>query len=148
MEPRHQQGIDAAQICRQSTLASWLRATLISMKAIRLFVLVLLAMLLPLRGVSAASLLCEQQPVSHGEVMVHAHGHEAANAASHEHSQHEHAGADKGRHCLSSCSAAPLMATAPSVAMPVLIGTAVFPHFAAPAPAFESEGLERPPRST
>lgn len=119
------------------------------MKTFRLYVLVLLAMLLPLRGVSAAALLCEEQPASHTEFVAHAHDHAAATAAEHAHSQpgHDHGDFDKGRHCLSSCSAAPLMAVAPTVAAPMLAGITVFPHFTAPAPTFQSDGQERPPRS-
>lgn len=120
------------------------------MKTLRLFVLVLLAMLLPLRGVSAAALLCEQQPVSHTEfVVVDAHEHDSASMPGHDHASHNHShsGFDKGRHCLSSCSAAPLMGGVPSVLTPTLAGTTVFPHFAAPAPTFQSDGQDRPPRS-
>ncbi|MBX3620782.1 MAG: hypothetical protein KF891_12465 [Rhizobacter sp.] len=120
------------------------------MKTVRLFVLVLMAMLLPLRGVSAATLLCEQHPASHTEVVSHDHGgHDMASATDGDHAQHDHShnGFDKGRHCLSSCSAAPLMAVAPSVLTPTLLGTTVFPHFAAPAPTFQSDGQDRPPRS-
>jgi hypothetical protein len=120
-------------------------------KSLRIFVLVLLAMLLPLRGVSAAALLCEQQPASHAEVVTVAHGHEMASTAghdpSHQQHDHDHSGVDKGRHCLSSCSAPPLMGEAPTIASPLANGTTVFPHFAAPAPTFLSDGQERPPRS-
>jgi hypothetical protein len=113
-------------------------------KTFRLFVLVLLAMLLPLRGVSAAALLCEQQPSSHTVASVH--DHELAGASSDDHSRHDHSDIDKSRHCLSSCSA-PLLMEMPSIAAPVAIGTTVFPHLAALAPTFLSDGQERPPRS-
>jgi hypothetical protein len=120
-------------------------------KSLRIFILMLLAMLLPLRGVTAATVPCEQRPASHSEVVVHAHGHERASAAgydqSHEQHDHSHSGADKGRHCLSSCSAPPLMGEAPTIASPLANGATVFPHFAAPAPTFLSDGQERPPRS-
>ncbi len=127
------------------------RASLNPVKSLRIFVLVLLAMLLPLRGVTAATTLCEQQPASHSEFVVHAHGHEMASGAgrdqSHEQHDHGHSGADKGRHCLSSCSAPPLMGEAPTIASPLANGTTVFPSFAARAPTFLSDGQERPPRS-
>jgi len=119
-------------------------------KTLRLFVLVLLAMLLPLRGVSAAALLCEPHPASHTEVVSHDQGgHDMASATGEDRVQHDHShdGFDKGRHCLSSCSAAPLMAGVPSPFTPTLLGTTVFPHFAAPAPTFQSDGQDRPPRS-
>ncbi len=116
---------------------------------LRLFVLVLLAVLLPLRGVTAATLPCGQPPAPRGDVVAHAHGHEMAPTPGHDHALHDHAhgGFDKGRHCLSACSAAPLMATSPTVLTPVLMGTTTFPPFAAPATTFQSDGLERPPRS-
>lgn len=120
------------------------------MKTFRLFVLMLLAMLLPLRGVSAAALLCEQQPATHTEMVVDdAHEHDPASMPGHDHTNddHSHSGVDKGRHCLSSCSAAPLMGAVPSVLTPTLAGTTVFPHFAAPASTFQSDGQDRPPRS-
>lgn len=125
------------------------RATLKPVKTLRLFVLVLLAMLLPLRGVSAAALLCDQQPASHTEVVaVDAHEHGTAAMPGHDHASndHSHSGHDKGRHCLSSCSAPPLMAAAPTVLTPALVGTTVFPNLAAPVPTFQSDGQERPPR--
>lgn len=125
------------------------RATLTTVKSLRIVVLVLLAMLLPLRGVSAAALLCEQQPASHTEMAALAHDHEAASATARDHAQHEHdhGGVDKDHHCLASCSATPLMSALPTIASPAAAGAAVFPHFAAPAPTFQSGGQDRPPRS-
>ena len=46
-----------------------------------------------------------------------------------------------------SFTAAPLMAAVPSLLTPALLSTTVFPHFAAPAPTFQSDGQDRPPRS-
>jgi len=125
------------------------RATLTTVKSLRIFVLVLLAMLLPLRGVSAAALLCEQHPASHTGMAVAVHDHATVSATAQDHAQHEHdhRGVDKGHHCLASCSATPLMSALPTVASPATAGTAVFPHFAAPAPTFQSDGQDRPPRS-
>lgn len=121
------------------------------MKLLRIFVLVLLATLLPLRGVSAAALPCEQQPASHTELVASEHAHDMADTAGDEHSRqhdHDHIGADKGRHCLSACSVTPLISALPTIASPPAAGTIDFPHVAAPAPTFQSEGQERPPRST
>ena len=120
------------------------------MKSLRIFVLVLLAMLLPLRGVSAATTLCEQLSTSHAEAIVLEHVHEMAGDAGHDPSQqhdHGHTGADKGRHCVSSCSATPLMTALPTFASVPRAGTTAFPRFAAPAPTFLSDGQEQPPRS-
>lgn len=127
------------------------RASLDPVKSLRLLVLVLLAMLLPLRGVSAAALLCEQQPASHSEAVGHDHGdHDMASAAGEDRVQHDHShnGFDKRHLCLSSCAAAPLMGAVPAVLTPPLAGTTVFPHFAAPVPTFQSDGQDRPPRSS
>jgi hypothetical protein len=117
-------------------------------KLLRILVLVLLAMLLPLRGVSAAVLLCEQQPVSHTEFASDGHGdHDVAGATVHEHAGSDQNGADKPHHCLSSCSATPLMSALATFAAPTVAGTTAFPRFAAPSPTFLSDGQERPPRS-
>lgn len=126
------------------------RASLNLVKSLRIFVLALLAMLLPLRGVSAATTLCEQLSTPHAEALVLEHGHETASDAGHDQSQqhdHGHSGADKGRHCVSSCSATPLMTALPTFASAPGASTTVFPSFAAPAPTFLSDGQERPPRS-
>lgn len=122
------------------------------MKSLRIFVLVLLAMLLPLRGVSAATALCEHPSTPHAGSVGFDHGHEMAGDAGHVHSQpHDHGqghgGADKGRHCASLCSATPLMTALPTLALAPIAGTTAFPHFAAPSPTFLSGGQERPPRS-
>jgi hypothetical protein len=113
--------------------------------------LLLLALLLPLRGVAGVPLLCEQQPASHAAVALaqHGHGHETAGDMGQHHSQadNDHGGVEKGRHCLSSSSAPTLVGQVPTLAAPVANGFIVFPHFAAPAPTFLSDGQERPPRS-
>jgi hypothetical protein len=121
-------------------------------KTFRLLVLMLLAMLLPLRGLSAATLLCKQVPASHSELAVHGHGNDvhpdtAHSQAQHDHGDHDHGGVDKSHHCLSACSAPPLRADSPSVALPALLGTAVFPAYAAHVSTFQPDGQERPPRS-
>lgn len=126
------------------------RANLTLVKTFRLLVLMLLAMLLPLRGLSATTLLCKQVPASHSQLAVHEHGvhSDAAHGeASHEHSDHDHGGVDKSHHCLSACSAPPMTAAAPSVALPALLGAARFPAYAAHVSTFQPDGQERPPRS-
>ncbi|MBX3618969.1 MAG: hypothetical protein KF891_03090 [Rhizobacter sp.] len=134
--------------CAQSDAPD--RASLNPVKSLRIFVLVLLAMLLPLRGVSAATGLCEQLSTPHAEALVLGHGDAMASDAGHDHSQphdHDHSGADKARHCVSSCSATALMTALPTLASAPMAGTTAFPHFAAPSPTFLSGGQERPPRS-
>jgi hypothetical protein len=120
-----------------------------SVKSLRIFVLVLLAMLLPLRGVAAAVVACEQQPASHTQTVVMSHDHEVHGTASQDDAcaSHDHEGFDKGRHCVSSCAVTPLLSAVPSVATPSAASSTVFPRFAAPAPTFQSGGQDRPPRS-
>jgi hypothetical protein len=126
------------------------RASLNSVKSLRIFVVVILAMLLPLRGVSAAVVTCAQAPASHSQTAVmsdehHAQGEVSLGDAS---PSHEYDGLDKARHCVSSCAAVPLMTALPSVASPTDASSTVFPRFAAPAPTFQSGGQDRPPRRT
>lgn len=120
-----------------------------TVKSLRIVVLLLLVMLLPLRGVSAAVVPCEQLAASHTPTMVVSHDHHGHGAESHEDASadHDHGGFDRLRHCLSSCSAMPLMSALPAVASPAMVGLTLFPRFAAPAPTFQSGGQDRPPRS-
>lgn len=133
------------------------------MKTFRLWLLLLLAVLLPLRGGFAATVLCPmtgsvapwalheqasdplgQQGTDDGMA-----GHEMAAHASHgEAHHHGHAGAtDKCSTCSAFCSLTPLASQAPRLAVPAKSPTHVFPPLSAPAPTFLSDGQERPPRS-
>jgi len=107
---------------------------------------VLLAMLMPLRGVTASGLLCDQRSDPHADTLA-AHDHAMIGADAQDQAQHDHDHVDKGRHCLGSCSATPLISAPLTLAMPVVAGSTVFPHFAALASTFQSGGQERPPRS-
>jgi hypothetical protein len=136
------------------------------MKSARLWLLLLLAVLLPVRGAVAAAMLC---PVAGGSVQVQA---PAAHAA-HEEAAHEHAHAHEGAHahvqdasapnaaaaddhakgsdgcnlCAAFCSLTPIVGSVPTVAAPADLTNTAFPEFSAPAPSFVSGGPERPPRS-
>jgi len=118
-------------------------------KNLRIWLLVLLAILLPLRGAIAAAAPCvgtgHPAPVEHAQM--HHHMEAAQIEIGHAHHHHDHAGADKCNLCSSCCSTAPLILTfAPTVA--ALDGqSADFPLVQAPAPTFLSDGQERPPRS-
>lgn len=127
------------------------------MKILRVWLLLLLAILLPLRGAIAAALPCagigHPAPAEHAHLHLHhamgAAGTVAADATSigqggH---PHDHAGADKCNLCSSCCATAPLLLTfSPTVA--TLDDSSVeFPRLRAPAPTFLSDGQERPPRS-
>lgn len=136
------------------------------MKSLRIWLLVLLAFVLPIRGAMAAAMLCgpatAQDHVVSATVHVHDHDHEHEHehehggdapsttaSAVHDHgaSAADHAGTDKCSFCASCCSAAApptLAVTLPQAPL----ATADFPADLAPDPEFVSGGQERPPRST
>jgi hypothetical protein len=145
------------------------RANLTAVKTFRPWLLLLLAVLLPIRGAMAAGMLC---PVGgfgvQAEVRLtqHAHGHEAS-AAGHEHPHHEvaaqghgaghdHSGsaspdlsgsaADQCNLCSAFCSVTGLLSAGVTIAGPQPVST-VFPDLYAPPASFVSDGQERPPRT-
>ena len=92
-----------------------------------------------------------------GQRVLHAHEHGLATHGAGEHlhdaavpthhRDHDHDGADKCNLCASCCSATPMPTTfAPTIAR-LDEPAATFPVLQASAPAFVSEGQERPPRS-
>ena len=150
-------------------------------KAIRPWILVFLALLIPVRGAVAAAMLCPPVGLGmHGTAGVSAHplGHTAAldGADGHQHPAHDHATHDHGTHehgsphhvsmgleqpldeksdlhgdecglCSAFCSVTTLIASVPTIQAPPVVELTVFPPLSAPAPAFFSDGLDRPPRS-
>ena len=137
------------------------------MRTIRIWLLVLLAVLLPVRGAVAAAMLCPpassggQSSVATAVSDVDHHATGAAGHAEHEHADHQHAGHDAdasgtgGHHdgfgkcnlCCDFCSMTPLLSTLPAVPMPPDLASVSFADLLAPAPSFLSDGQERPPRS-
>lgn len=147
------------------------------MKALRLFVLLLLAVLLPLRGAVAATMVCAEMGQSTGGVSAAGKAHHGmhgdhaqlagpAHGAAHAHGA-DHAGpgadaemldaagqdggtpssSDTCHICASGCHAAPLAATAPVVLGPAMTAKVVFPTLCESVPDFQSDGQERPPRT-
>ncbi|WOB05973.1 DUF2946 family protein [Piscinibacter gummiphilus] len=132
------------------------------MKQLRLWLIVLLVALLPVRGGMAAAMLCGPMGTSgHAEQRVdapehHGHHHAGAEAA---HAHHgEAAGAGEAHHdgaghdnkctmCSAFCSATPLPSAVPQLPEPATVGATQFADLDAPAPTFQSGGPERPPRS-
>jgi hypothetical protein len=129
-------------------------------KLLRIWLLVVLAVLLPLRAAMAVALPCALAGVgtpsgtTHHDAAGHGHGHAVA---AHEHVQH-HPGAvalhdhekacqDKCNLCSASCSATPLIATFAGVPELRDRASVSFPDLSVPAPSFLSDGQERPPRS-
>jgi len=127
-------------------------------RTLRIWLLLVIAVLLPIRGAMAAALPCLN--AAHGAAAVeahhghhhpgmgvdgeHRHGVASLDVGSH---HHDHAGAGKCNACASCCTAPPMMATfSPGVAR-LDLPTAPYPVLTASAPSFVSEGQERPPRS-
>ena len=137
------------------------------MRTIRIWLLVLLAVLLPVRGAVAAAMLCPptgvdgQGAVVVATTVVDHHVMDVADHAGHEHGDHQHAEHDSdaagssGHHdgfgkcnlCCDFCSMTPLLSTLPSVPTPPDLSSVSFADLLAPAPSFLSDGQERPPRS-
>lgn len=127
------------------------------MKTIRLLVLVLLALLLPLRGAVAEVLLCAGHAAagSHGVHAVTAVAQHDCEPAVSEHEAQEPAAdphgapgaAAKCNTCSASCSMSPLLGTMPVIPAPGWIPEHHASSLDAPAPSHLTDGQERPPRS-
>lgn len=123
-------------------------ASLRAVKRTRFWLLLFIAVLLPLRGAVAAAMLCglPVSPAQHAP----AAGHEAHHATHHGSGHHEPKAspvADKCNLCAASCCLTPLASAPPVVAAPLEVGTVLFPEVDAPPASFLSDGQERPPRS-
>jgi hypothetical protein len=136
-------------------------------RTIRIWLLVLLAVLLPIRGAVAAAMLCPsgtagaQTSVAMAGAGIDHHAAGAVDHAAHEHAGHQHAehhsdaagtaghhdGFGKCNLCCDFCSMTPLLSTLPSIPTPPNLASVSFPALHAPAPNFLSDGQERPPRS-
>jgi len=133
-------------------------------KTLRIWLLLLLAVLLPLRGAVAAGMLCPMgsQGDSRTEAVVFVsldrHADPVAAGHHHQHADHDrgesahhdqgHDGAaDKCNLCVAFCSVTPMLSELPTVAPPLQTSTLRFPSYAATPPSFFSDGEERPPRS-
>ena len=139
------------------------------MKVLRVLLVLLLVVLLPVRGVMAAAMLCPQ--ASHGAPVTHqmplwqdasaVHHHAAAQAAGSHHHHPVTPAADQGAEhaadgaghaggcslCAAFCSMTPMPSATPAFDTPALVRALAFPVLEAPSPTFESDGPERPPRS-
>ncbi|WP_395699362.1 hypothetical protein [Aquabacterium sp.] len=143
------------------------------MKTARLWLLVLLALLLPLRGALAAAMLCpvaavDLQPVGlqgpehrHTDHHPAQHAKDAASVSvqaghSHDHPHDQHhdqhhdhgsGGAGKCNTCSAFCSVTPLPTPDAVWPVPAAASPIRFPDLAAPLAGFVPAGLERPPRA-
>jgi hypothetical protein len=118
----------------------------------RVLLLALLAIMLPVRGVMAAAMLCAPTAADAAGVAVHAHagGHGGAGHAPQDGAHHHDAasGPEACNLCTACCSVPPLAASPVALPLPQPLPATVFPAWSAPAPQFVSDGPERPPRST
>ncbi len=133
-----------------------------TVKKLRIWLLVLLAILLPIQGAVAAGMLCEEPGVL---TPTASHGHHLSqgNASSHDDGRpiqdlsHDGTfashgtslgGADSFNPCVVYCgAAAALVSQVPTVPAPLDLASPLIPVFAAVAPSFVPDGLERPPRT-
>lgn len=142
-----------------------------AVKTLRVVLLLLVAMLLPLRGAVAASMACgpagghaavQSASMHHGAAHAShgAHGHHgsadaAASHAGHPHAEHllHDAPGDDGQAaercllCAACGSAQPMPASVLAVPTPPPQIAAAFPAPSTPPLSFLSDGQERPPRS-
>jgi hypothetical protein len=135
-------------------------------KPFRFWLLLLLAVLLPLRGAMAAAMLCPPGGPQPMQALEHAMAgaHADAAAAGHEHHGPHHGphhaaapdtadgeeasgGEDRCDLCAAFCSAVPLLRSFRSTVPAQPAAAVAFPALAVPAPSFVSDGQERPPRS-
>ena len=129
-------------------------------KLLRIWLLVLLAVLLPVRGAMAAAMVCAppasapvQQLGAHGGS--HGHGDHGHAEAGHAHggdavaadAAHAAGPADKCNMCSTSCATPPVPSAAGGLAAALELASAPFPDLPAAAPTFLSDGQDRPPRT-
>jgi len=132
-------------------------------RVLRIWLLVLLAALLPVRGAVAAAMPCP--PAGTGHVQATAgHGSHHAGHADHTNPMHADAGqaqkpayghghepgashGQKCNFCAGFCSLTPMPAACAAAAGAPDAASAAFPELVAKAPSFLSGGQERPPRT-
>lgn len=141
-------------------MSSRLRACLATqrpVKTARIWLLLLMAVLLPIRGAVAGAMLCpfggsgmqaELQVVEphagHHTMDHHEAGHDPDGG---QHEDHDHGAKDKCNMCSAFCSLTPLLSDVPRLPEPGALPAMKFPDFSTPAPSFLSDGQERPPRT-
>ena len=125
------------------------------MKLLRIWLVVLLAVVLPVRGAMAAAMWCPPggagqaaaSAMAHVEEDSHhglAHAEGADRHAAHDHGKLAH---DKCNLCASSCSSPSMPSTSAGLDGPGALTSQSFPDLSAPAPTFLSDGQDRPPRT-
>jgi hypothetical protein len=134
-------------------------------KTFRIWLLVFLAVLLPIRGAVAAGMLCETEPARHAVAQTlhlassaaephhgddgdrHGHTHASTSSDDAVNEPGSSSGTDACNLCVAYCSVTALPGSLPCMAVPVVSVGVSYPYAAAAAPSFIPGGLERPPRS-
>jgi len=121
-------------------------------KTLRLCLLVLLAVLLPLRGAVAAAMQCPggqatQMQLSAAPAGMSMHDHAHMHEVHAEQVQYASGEFAKCNTCCDFCAMTPLPATEPLLPVAQALATVRYPHLLAPAPSFVWGGQERPPRA-
>lgn len=136
------------------------------MKPWRIWLVLLLALLLPLRGAVAAAMLCPAG--AHGLAPLSTEAPAASDHGAHPgaHDHHADVGDDAASEpapgtsadashtahgsscgiCAAFCSATPLLSTMPVLPQAHEVGSLRYPGWSAPLTPFLSDGQERPPR--
>lgn len=131
------------------------------MKLLRLSLILLLAVLLPVRGALAGAMLCAPAMPAQAPAPMVATDHHPGHVAAQAHDAHNaHDGQDRhGAHgkadathqactpCAAFCSLMQLADTGHPLVTAAALPAASFPPLAAAAAHFERDGPERPPRS-
>lgn len=145
------------------------------MKTLRIFLLMLLVMVLPMRGALAVAAHCASDlggqavPVAVGSEHRDSKHHAHTSVPEHSHGYghgHEHVSAegtpdgsdadalpgdgllDKCKFCSAFCSATPFVNVLSTELIFIAPIGVTFPHFVSPVPSHLSEGQDRPPQST
>ena len=129
-------------------------------KTVRIWFLLLLAVLLPFRSAVAAAMLCPvggpgvQSELRSGDCTPHHDmGAMSPPEAAHDHggaghdAGHDHGAVGKCTMCSAFCAWAPGVGNAPGLPEPAALAGVKFPSFSTPSPSFLSGGQERPPRT-
>jgi hypothetical protein len=118
---------------------------------LRTALLLLIAVLLPLRGAVAVSMACAGGATAMAVVALDEHAAHADHSAHHgthhgEPRSAAHASADKCNLCAASGAATPLPITLPALGVPAAFRVLRYPRLTVLVTAFVADGPERPPR--
>ncbi len=127
-------------------------------KTLRIWLVVVFAVLLPVRGALAAAMLCPMTAPASTAASNAQHaamGHSMPDATP-DHARMAHgqvdaqptSAPDNCNLCCDFCSVTALANSLPTLPTAPAHATLSFPDLSAPAPSFLSDGQERPPRST